>query len=155
MGILLTTSWCPDYSFHITFQAWKPAFAISQRSRHLGAMTIIGSNGVLWTIELGSYMAIFREQAASTDKVSNSLSATAVKNRRKTNAISFIGQFLTCLVKCGYILMTLIFSLTLKTDHRRELGAVFRLSQFFIIPLVEILTSPPLRRFVFFLFRLT
>ena len=143
----------PEMSIQFFSQAWKPAFVNPRRTRHLYAINILGINGILWTFEIGSYLVIFQEQAASTDKVSNSLNATALQNRRKKNAMSFIGQFLTCLVKCGYIIMTLIFSLTLKTDHRRELGAVFRLSQYFIVPLVEILTSPPLQRYVSNTFR--
>jgi hypothetical protein len=91
---------------------------------------------------------IFLEQSASTERVSKSLNETAIKNRRRTNAISFFGQFCTWVAGILYILMALLFSIFAKTDHARELGAVFRLSQFFIIPLIEILTSPPLKRYI-------
>jgi hypothetical protein len=91
---------------------------------------------------------IFQEQAESTNRVSGNLSALVVKKRRQTNAISLLGQFFTWLAECWYIIMALTLSLIAEAETARELGTIFRILQFAIIPAIEIVTSPPLKRYI-------
>ena len=98
-------------------------------------------------LEIFCYLIIFLEQSESTKKVSRYLNETTVKARDRMNAISLSGQFLTWAAGSWYIVLGLIISATDKTDRGRELAAVVRLSQFGIIPAIEIVTSPPLKRF--------
>jgi hypothetical protein len=99
-------------------------------------------------VEMSSYIMLFLEQKASTANVSKSLSETVVKNRHRTNAISLSGQFITCIAGGWYIFMGLIITYITRSEKSREIAALFRVSQFGVIPAIEIYTSPPLTRFV-------
>jgi hypothetical protein len=98
--------------------------------------------------ELTSYIILFLEQKTSTARVSQSLSETVVKNRHRVNAISLSGQFITCIAGGWYIFMGLIITYVTRSEKSREIAALFRVSQFGVIPAIEIYTSPPLTRFV-------
>ena len=104
-------------------------------------------------LELLSYMIIFYEQSSSTETVSRYLSEATLKKRRKTNAITLTGQFLTWLAGGWYIIMALVVSITAKTERERELGAFLKVMQFGIIPAIEIATSPAIRRYVLSFFK--
>ena len=120
----------------------------SKRVRDVSAIGIVFSTGVLMITELLSYMMIFFEQSTSTESVSRYLSEATLKKRHKTNAITLTGQFLTWLAGGWYIIMALVLSLTAKTEQARELGALLKIMQFGIIPAIEIVTSPAIRRYV-------
>jgi hypothetical protein len=46
------------------------------------------------------------------------------------------------------VILKFQIAFVIKNENGREIAAVFRLSQFGIIPAIEIWTSPPLRKYV-------
>jgi hypothetical protein len=114
---------------------------------------VILSTGLLLLLELSCYVTIFFEQIASTESVSAYLSEAVVKKRQKTNAVTLSGQFATWMAGGWYIVTGLFISFASHSENGREIAAVFRLTQFGIIPVIEIFTSPPLKRFVIDFFR--
>ena len=77
------------------------------------------------------------------------LNPDVIKVRNTKNAISLIGQLATWILEASYALLGLYFvSLRLNVTGR-ELASFIKLSEFTLIPLVQILCSPPLKNFVF------
>ena len=103
---------------------------------------------VLISTELLCYVTLFMEQKTSTASVSLFLSETVVKNRHRANAISLSGQFITCIAGVWYIFMALVISYAFRSEGSREIASMFRISQFGVIPAIEIYTSPPLTKYV-------
>jgi hypothetical protein len=77
------------------------------------------------------------------------LDSKLIRKRNQQNAITFAGQFATWLLHSFYILVTAIFINISKTGYSREVIAVLKTSEFLLVPLIHIYTSPPLKNFVF------
>ncbi len=72
-----------------------------------------------------------------------------IKMRNSRNAISLLGQLSTWLLETSYNLLMLYFIYLYRFDVNQELASVFKLSEFTLIPLAQVLCSPPLRNFLF------
>lgn len=82
-------------------------------------------------------------------KLANILQPEVLQKRNRKNAITLTGQLAGALVEllyAGFITLLLIFKINWEI---REYFSVFKTSEFFILPIIEILTSPPLKKFVF------
>ena len=77
----------------------------------------------------------------------NILRREVIKQRNRTNAITMVGLFLTWLMELSYYSLVVIL-MTLGYDgHSREIATIIKMFEFSLVPLVQIMTSPPLRRF--------
>ena len=72
-----------------------------------------------------------------------------IKQRNQVNAFTMFGQMVTWLLEVSYVLMLLYFAVFSASNTRRELPALLKLAEFTVIPIVQILTSAPLRKFIF------
>lgn len=81
-------------------------------------------------------------------KSSEILRPEIIKKRNVRNAINLSGQLAGALSEMAYTIIIGIMVASGTFLENRDFFAIFKLSEFFIMPLVETLTSPPLRRFV-------
>ena len=111
---------------------------------------IILSLLLLNVLELSCYAILFSHIFHHNNNIAILiLNPDAVKVRNTKNAISLIGQLATWILEASYALLGLYFvSLRLNVTGR-ELASFIKLSEFTLIPLVQILCSPPLKNFVF------
>jgi hypothetical protein len=101
-------------------------------------------------VELSCYVVIFAYIYRHNTTVAISLlDAKVIRQRNRQNAISFAGQFATWLLQTFYIVATAVVINISKTGYSRELAVVLKTSEFLLVPLIQIFTSPPLKRFVF------
>ena len=71
-----------------------------------------------------------------------------IKQRNRVNAFTMFGQVVTWAMELSYVLVLLIFAGKRKSSNSRELPALLKLAEFTVIPIVQILTSAPLRKFI-------
>ncbi len=139
--------YCFSYVFFLFFKDWKPHLDSTKEMRDIGAIFLVVSTSLLMLTELLCYISLFKKQLANNKTVENLLSQAVIRKRKKNNAVSMLGQFLTWLASGWYIGIGTLISYVIKSDDGREIAVVFRLSQFSIIPAIEIMTSPPLRTY--------
>lgn len=72
-----------------------------------------------------------------------------VRQRNRSNVISMAGLFATWLMELAYFIWLALFFKWNYSDHVRELLTIIKMAEFVIIPLVQVVTSPPLKNFVF------
>jgi hypothetical protein len=135
------------------FKDWKPHLDSTKKMRDIGAVFLVVSTSLLMLTELLCYISLFKKQLANNKTVENLLSQAVIRKRQKNNAVSMLGQFLTWLASGWYIGIGTLISYVIKSDDGREIAVVFRLSQFSIIPAIEIMTSPPLRTYFKWFFK--
>jgi len=76
------------------------------------------------------------------------LNPDVIKVRNTRNAISLVGQLSSWILEASYALLSLYFTSLDYQEPSRELASFLKLSEFTLIPLVQIFCSPPLRYFV-------
>ena len=76
------------------------------------------------------------------------ISQKVLTSRNKTNAISMVGQAISLIAEFWYIIAIGLFSAMVEFPLLREVGVVVKISDFFIIPLIHILTSAPIKMFI-------
>ena len=108
--------------------------------------------GVLLNItEVISYLVLFRYLYVHDNTVAISvLRPEVIKVRNSRNAISLAGQLVTGILETSYFLL-MIFYMNFAVEHSersREVASIFKLLEFTLIPLAQVLTSPPLKKFV-------
>ena len=77
------------------------------------------------------------------------LNSDVIKIRNSRNAISLMGQLCTWLLETSYFLLLMFFIYfgVATNQGNREKASIIKLSEFTLLPLVQILGSPPLRKF--------
>ncbi len=68
--------------------------------------------------------------------------------RNKTNATSMVGQITSWIMEIWYIILVGVLSTMFQVDLLREVSVLIKTSEYFLIPLVQILTSAPIKRFI-------
>ena len=72
-----------------------------------------------------------------------------VRQRNRNTAISMAGLFATWLLEMAYNIWLALFVWLGYSQQLRELLTIIKMAEFVIMPIIEVLTSPPLRKFVF------
>ena len=108
--------------------------------------------GILLNItEVISYLVLFRYLYVHDNTVAISvLRPEVIKVRNSRNAISLAGQLVTWILEASYFLL-MIFYMNFAFEHSersREVASIFKLSEFTLIPLAQVLTSAPLKKYV-------
>lgn len=99
--------------------------------------------------ELYCYIILFRFLYNHNNRVVIMvLKPEVIQRRNAKNAISLAGQLSTWILETSYALLGLFFVTFAHNESYRELASFVKLSEFALIPLVQILCSPPLRSFV-------
>ena len=104
----------------------------------------------LTTIEITSYIVLYYHISCHNNNktIQQILDKNTIKNRNRTNAISLTGMFLSWAWEVWYLLLVGIISLVINdANWFRELATLIKCYEFYFIPLVQIYTSAPIRRF--------
>ena len=75
------------------------------------------------------------------------LQKETIRQRNHSNAITMVGLFITWIMELsylGWIVVVYSAGFSVKT---RELPTILKMFEFSLVPLVQIMTSPPLRKF--------
>jgi hypothetical protein len=71
-----------------------------------------------------------------------------IKSRNKRNAISLLGQLSTWILEMTHTIFALYLIHRYRLDTNSHFAAFSKLAEFTVIPIVQILCSPPLRKFI-------
>ena len=106
--------------------------------------------GLMFTIqEILSYAILFHHISYHNNNIAaNVLSATVIKQRNRTNAISFVGQFLGWVMEVWYVILVGLLSAVYNMESVREISSFLKDLEFVLIPLVEVYISFPITKFI-------
>ena len=94
-------------------------------------------------------MAIFRHLKVHNNEVmSGMLSQVAINKRNRVNAISLYGLLICWSLEVFHMTLAGFLALIVGGYWNRVLSVFIRYLEFVLVPLVQIYTSPPIRRFV-------
>ena len=104
--------------------------------------------GILTIIELCCYLFYFQYIYHHDNNIAaRVVSQTTIRMRNKTNAISMIGQVTSWVMEIWYIVLVGLLSTMFQVDSLREVAVLVKATDHFLIPLVQIFTSAPIKRF--------
>ena len=99
-------------------------------------------------IVLISYIMIFSHIVHHNNNVAATVLQTEVIQRRnRSAAISMLGLMLCWLLDVLYITSTGLLFTLYNSQRLREFSSLLKVAEFLLIPWIQILTSPPIRRF--------
>ena len=104
----------------------------------------------LTAIEITSYIVLYSYISCHNNNksIQQILDQKTLKNRNHSNAISLTGLFISWAWEVWYILLVSIISLLINdANWFRELATLIKCYEFYFIPLVQIYTSAPIKRF--------
>ena len=100
-------------------------------------------------IELGCYVVFFTAIILHDNTLASAVVKPGeIKQRNRVNAFTMFGQVVTWAMELSYVSVLLIIAAKSKSANSRELPALVKLAEFSVIPVVQILTSAPLRKFI-------
>ena len=105
---------------------------------------------VLSIVEITCYLILYHHiYSHNVDIASKLLDASVIKKRNQQNAVSLTGLFAGWLMEVWYIVLVGIFSTIFENNWIYEMSAFFKVYVYYLIPLVQIHTSAPLRKLSF------
>ena len=111
------------------------------------AFSLVGV--VYTTIEIISYTIIFHYiRNHNNNNTVGIIDPSIVKMRNRINAISLSGLFAGWLMEVWYIVLVGFLSLMFDSKLLREVSTVLKYYEYYLIPLVQIHSSPPIRKFM-------
>ena len=69
-----------------------------------------------------------------------------VRQRNRTNAISMAGLFATWVMDASYYCWMILFLTSNDYEQMREMLTIVKMSEFAVVPIVQVLTSPAVRK---------
>lgn len=103
-----------------------------------------------FVVELFCYIFIFAYLTSHNKNVAAEIvNPSVIKLRNKTNAISLIGLFASWVLQTSDLLIVGVLSTKFELEWLREVTALLKGSDFLWIPMIQILTTPPIRKMVF------
>ena len=103
---------------------------------------------VLNMLEVSAYITLFHYLINHNNNIASAiLQPSVIKQRNQTNAITMFGQMLAWLMEVWYAFFIGILSAYYDIDTLREVASLLKTLEFFLIPLVEVHTSKPIRDF--------
>lgn len=129
----------------LLFQMVTEQMSIYLKKAMVRASFICG--GILTLVELCCYLAYFHYIYNHDNNVAASvISKSTLKSRNKTNAISMVGQVTGWVMEIWYIVLVGLLSTMFQVDLLREVSVLIKALEYFLIPLVQICTSAPIKR---------
>jgi hypothetical protein len=99
------------------------------------------------SIELFCYINIYHHlKTHNNEMMSGILDKNTIKKRNFTNAVSLTGLFVCWLVELFHLVFAGFLSLFIGNQWNREVSTFLRHLEFVLIPLIQIHTSPPIKR---------
>jgi hypothetical protein len=104
---------------------------------------------MLTVIEIGCYVTLYQHITDHNKSIvaSKLLDPSVIRIRNKFNSISLVGQVLSWFMEVWYIVLIGFLSNIFHLETLREVAPFFKTFEFFLVPLVQIHTSPPIRKF--------
>ena len=125
----------PNYNRHKTFL--KMIFLL---------YAIIGF--IFNMVEICSYIILYHFVTSQNNNVERILDPSVIRIRNRANAISLTGLFAGWLMEFWYVILLGFLSPIFDSNILREVSTVLKYFEFFFIPLVQINSSPPIKRFM-------
>jgi len=97
-----------------------------------------------------SYIFLFHHLWEHNKNIASTvLDANIIRQRNKANAINLTGLFATWVTELVYpVFVGLLFFVVSGHNDVRDATSCLKLFDYFLIPLIQIHTSPPLKRFL-------
>ncbi len=126
----------------------KPSyFSKSTTKAILYMYAIVG--GVATLTEISYYITIYYYLTSINNNIGEKvLKQSVVKERNRRNAVSFSGQMASCVLEFWYVFLVGIFNNFYDTELVREITPILKHFTFFLVPLIQVLTTPPLRTYM-------
>ena len=120
--------------------------------RHRGASVILfyAIIGSFYTVvEILAYIYLYSHISAHNIQIGvEMLDVSVIKQRNKVNAASLTGLIACWLMEVFHIVFVGFLTLLFENNSVREFSALFKYFQFYLIPFVEVHTSPAIQRFI-------
>ena len=112
-------------------------------------VTHIATLGVIMTlVEISVYITFFHHIASHNKNIASTVVQPGIiKQRNQANAITMFGQLLAWVMEVWYAFFMGVLSAYYDIDTLREVASLLKTLEFFLIPLVEVHTSKPIRDF--------
>ena len=78
----------------------------------------------------------------------NILDSSVIRMRNLANSISLYGQILSWVMEVWYNVLIGFISNVFNPSSLREVAPFFKTFEFILVPIVQIYTSPPIKRFI-------
>ena len=113
------------------------------------SIAIIAGIGTIFTmLELTSYIIFFQYITKHNKNVASTiLQPSVIKQRNQANAISMVGQIVAWVLEIWYTIFMGFLPIYFKLETVREASALLKNIEFVLIPMVEVYTSAPIRKF--------
>jgi hypothetical protein len=100
------------------------------------------------TVEISSYIILFCYISQHDNNIAkNVLKPSVIKSRNRANAVNLTGLVLGWLMEVWYIFLVGVLSFIMDQNAFREVSALLKYYEFYLILLVQIHTSPALKKF--------
>ena len=109
-------------------------------------ISIVG--GIITIVEVLSYVIYFLQIAKHNTIAFTILKSSVIQRRKKENAISMTGQHAGWTIKICHLIIGGFLSPLYKVDQLRNISSLLKNIDFFLIPFVQIMTSPPMKSFM-------
>ena len=113
------------------------------------SIAIIAGIGTIFTmLELTSYIIFFQYITKHNKNVASTiLQPSVIKQRNQANAISMVGQIVAWVLEIWYTIFMGFLPIYFKLETVREASALLKNIEYVLIPMVEVYTSAPIRKF--------
>jgi hypothetical protein len=99
-------------------------------------------------VEISSYFILVHYIVQHDNKTAiGVLHESVIKKRNRVNAINLTGLVMGWLMEIWYIILVGILSLVVDSKVLREVSAVLKHFEFYLVPLIQVHTSDPLKKF--------
>ena len=110
---------------------------------------IAALGGIFSMIEIACYIVIYLHIDVHNNTVAiQLLDPSVIRVRNRTNSITLTGQVMSWFMELWYIVLIGFISNMFNPASLREVAPFFKTFEFFLVPLVQIYTSPPIKRFI-------
>ncbi len=99
-------------------------------------------------VEISSYLILYQYLSSHNNKnMGQILKQSEINARNKVNAISLMGLVMGWFMKFWYVFLVGVLGYVFDKNLLREVSSVLKYFEFFLVPLVQIHTSAPLKKF--------
>ena len=100
-------------------------------------------------IEISSYVILYQYIAShnNNDHLKQILKQSDIKARNRSTAISLLGLVAGWMMEISYLFAVGILSFFLDRNSVREITSTLKYFEFYLVPLVQIYSSQPLKQF--------
>ena len=129
-----------------SFQAYEPPANWPRLVMFCLSLMAIGFN----LIELCCYVIFFGHVCYHDNRIAILVvKQDVVHHRNHTNAVSMVGLLATWIMELGYFSWVVYFLGMNHLEENREMLTILKMAEFVVVPTVQVLTSPHLKRAIF------